>query len=408
MSLPLWSIILAAGSGSRLGAERPKQYLALGGKPVFLHSLETFARFADPERLLLVHPSGDAALVESILASYPVIKPRLVEGGASRQASVAAALGAIEDEDAWVAVHDAARPLFKGEVLGAWREELEKMGERAALLPVLPVSDTLFGLDRGALVERIDRDRLSSVQTPQAFHIALLREAHAAAANRGEGEASDDGGLVLALGIQPRTVQGDPDNFKVTTAADLVRAESLLSAAGAPQAEHSPTGCYPARSPSLSGIGYDSHRFDRERPLILGGVTVESELGGLAGHSDADVLTHALMDALLGAAGLGDIGTHFSDTDPAYAGADSMVLLGRVRGLLSERGYVARNIDATVIAEKPRLAEVIPAMRATLAAALSLPVERVSVKATTNEGMGWIGRREGIAAMAIATLDPLS
>ena len=395
MKRPLWSIVLAAGRGSRLGAADAKQYLPLAGRPLLFHSLETFARCGDAERVLLVHPAGDGARIEALLSGYPLVRPLLVTGGATRQESVANALAAIGDEEGWVAVHDAARPLFRGENLAAWRRLLGETEGEAALLPVLPVGDTLLAVQGEAAASRVDRARLAIVQTPQLFDLALLRRAHAAAIERGERDASDDGGLVIALGLQPRIVPGDPGNFKVTDAADLARAESALS-------------CPPhSIAPPLSGIGYDSHRIDPSRRLILGGVTVPSEVGGLAGHSDADVLTHALMDALLGAAGLGDIGAHFPDSDPAYAGADSVALLGRVRGLLAERGLAALQADCTVIAERPRLAEHIPAMRACLAAALGIPVERLSVKATTNEGMDAIGRGEGMAAIAIATVGRL-
>jgi 2-C-methyl-D-erythritol 4-phosphate cytidylyltransferase/2-C-methyl-D-erythritol 2,4-cyclodiphosphate synthase len=293
-------------------------------------------------------------------------------------------------------VHDAARPLFRGEVLRDWLAQLETMGADAALVPVLPVSDTLLGVAGDLAESRVDRGRLASAQTPQLFGLSLLRRAHEAALDRGELSASDDSGLVLELGVQPRIVPGDPGNFKVTTQADLARAEGLLRAEIADR-----------KGPSRSGIGYDSHRFDRARPLILGGIEVPSEAGGLSGHSDADVLTHAVMDALLGAAGLGDIGARFPDDDPSYAGADSFMLLASVGEWLAASSLVPWQVDCTVIAERPRLAAHIPAMRARLAASLGLPEERVSVKATTNEGMGAIGRGEGMAALAIATLREL-
>jgi len=232
------------------------------------------------------------------------------------------------------------------------------------------------------------------VQTPQLFALPLLRRAHREAQARGETDASDDGSLVVALGETLLTVPGDPGNFKITTAGDLARAEAILAARGEEGATSATT---------RTGFGYDSHRFAPERLLILGGVEIPSD-AGLSGHSDADVLTHAIMDALLGAAALGDIGRHFPDDDERWRGARSLDLLARVLALLVEHGLAPAHVDATLIAERPRLAPHFDAIRASLAAALGLPASSVSVKATSNEGMGAIGRGEGMAALAVATL----
>ena len=404
MDLPFWSIIVAAGESRRLAGGRPKQYRRLGGKPLLLHALESFARHADPARLVLVLPAGDESEVLSMIQHKLPALPVLVAGGATRQESVRRGLAAIPDEDGWVAVHDAARPFFDGRLLHAWRRQLESLGEKAALVPVLPLADTVLRMSDepafaapeapGSAAERLDRHGLTRVQTPQLFRLPLLRRAHEGALARGETDASDDGGLVLALGERLATVPGDPGNLKITTAADWRRAEERLAG--------EPSGF------ARMGLGYDSHRLDPGRPLILGGVTVPSEVGGLAGHSDADVLVHAVMDALLGAAALGDIGQHFPDTDPRYAGADSLALLGRVMTLLATSGYAPGHVDVTLIAERPKLAPHIPAMREKLATALGLSAEHVSVKAKTNEGMGAVGRGEGMAALAIASLREIS
>jgi len=385
----LWIVVVAGGSGSRLGGETPKQFLPLAGRPLVLYCLERFAALVPPERIVLVHPAGEAARLAALLP--PALAGiRRVEGGATRQASVAAGLGAIPATEVLVAVHDAARPFPPAASLAGWVERLAAAGSQAGLLPVLAVPDTVLEVGEGRVRGRLDRTRLGRAQTPQLFPLALLRAAHAAALARGETDATDDAGLLLALGKEVIAVPGDPANLKITTAADLEAAERLLAA------------------PALRvGQGFDSHRFDPTRPLVLGGVRVPSEVGGLAGHSDADLLTHAIMDALLGAAALGDIGRHFPDTDPAYAGADSLALLARVRELLAAQGLAPWQVDATVIAEAPRLAPHIEAMRERLAGALGLPAARVSVKASTNERMGAIGRGEGMAALAIALVREL-
>jgi 2-C-methyl-D-erythritol 4-phosphate cytidylyltransferase/2-C-methyl-D-erythritol 2,4-cyclodiphosphate synthase len=399
LSLPLWSIIVAAGASRRAPGETPKQYRPLAGRPLLLHALTTFARHGDGERIVLVVPPGDEARAAELVARHLPAPPRVVGGGATRQESVRRGLAAIPDADGLVAVHDAARPFFNGAQLPLWRLRLEAMGEDAALVPALAVPDTVLRLEDERVAETLDRGGLARAQTPQLFRLGLLRRAHEAALQRGETDASDDGSLVLALGKSLAAAPGDPGNFKITTAADFERAAGLL--ADRTRAAGSRRGSDAIRS----GLGYDSHRFDPERPLILGGVEIPSADGGLAGHSDADVAAHALMDALLGAAALGDIGRHFPDDDPAHAGADSMQLLAQVCALVAERGWRPSNVDLTIIAERPRLAPHIDAMRARLAQVLGIDVARVSVKATSNEGMGAIGRGEGIAALALAALE---
>ncbi|MBN2170601.1 MAG: 2-C-methyl-D-erythritol 2,4-cyclodiphosphate synthase [Candidatus Krumholzibacteriota bacterium] len=397
MSQSFWSIVVAAGGGSRLGGT-PKQYRLLAGRPLLVWSLATFAAHADRERLVLVVPPGDEERAAALVSGYTGLTPRVVAGGATRQVSVAAGLSAIDEQDGYVAVHDAARPLFDGRILADWRAKLADLGDSAALVPVLPAADTMLETDGDAVRATAPRERLAAAQTPQLFSLALLRRAHAAAAERGETDATDDASLVLAAGGQVRTVAGFSLNFKITTRADLARAEALLGGAPAPAAP-------PPAAAARTGIGYDVHRFDAARPLVLGGVVIP-DADGLAGHSDADALAHAVMDALLGAAGLGDIGTHFPDTDPAYAGADSMDLLAEVLAKLRGAGLAPAHVDATIIAERPRLAPHVEAIRERLAAALGLPAGSVNVKATTHEGLGALGRGEGLAALAVATLAP--
>ena len=222
----LWTIIVAAGRGERFAKGEPKQYALLGGRPLLVWSLETFARHGDPERLLLVHPPGDGSRVAGILAEHlPGLSPSLVEGAATRQDSVRAGLAAIDAEEGLVAVHDAARPLFDGARLAAWAEGLDEAGAR---VPVLPVSDTMVELEGGRALRALDRDRLAAVQTPQLFRLSLLRAAHESARARGVEDASDDSGLILLHGASLETVFGDPGNFKITGPEDLARAEAAL------------------------------------------------------------------------------------------------------------------------------------------------------------------------------------
>jgi len=371
----------------------PKQYRLLAGRPLLVWSLDIFAAYADRTRLVLVVPPGNEEYAAHLVREYTGLTPRVVAGGATRQASVAAGLAAIPDETGLVAVHDAARPLFSGQVLAEWREKLAGWGENHALVPVLPVADTLLETSGDTIRGIAPRDRMVTVQTPQLFHLSLLRRAHAAAAERGETDFTDDTSLVVRAGGTVHGVPGQPLNFKITTMADLAHAALLTE------------GDQAADSALRTGIGYDVHRFDAARPLVLGGVVIP-DAEGLAGHSDADALTHAVMDALLGAAGLEDIGTHFPDTDPAWAGADSLALLAEVLAMLRARGVIPAHVDTTIIAEKPRLAPHIKAIRERLAGALGLPAHRVGVKATTHEGLGALGRGEGLAAMAVATLTP--
>src|SRR5690606_3542704 len=313
---------------------------------------------------------------------------RVVPGGSTRRQSVRAGLTALGTDPHFVAIHDGARP----QVTAALLERLTGAAyEHGAAIPVLPPADTVKKVgDSGLVVETLPREAVRLVQTPQVFRTELALQAHARAAADGF-EGTDDAALVERLGIPVHTVPGDPGNLKVTTPEDLSRLRSPDS--------------FPPPAICRVGMGYDVHRFsdDPARPLILGGVAVPGARG-LAGHSDADVLTHAVMDAMLGAVAMGDIGRHFPDTDPRYEGADSMELLRHVAGLLEEKAARVINIDAVVAAEAPRLAPYIPAMGANIAAAIGLPTTAVSIKATTGEGLGFVGRGEGIAAYAVCSI----
>jgi len=311
-----------------------------------------------------------------------------VPGGARRQDSVTAGLDEVGDA-AIVVVHDGARPFAEPSLFTSVVRAVAN-GADAAIAAV-PVTDTLKRVVDGRVVQTLDRTAFALAQTPQAFRRAALETALATAATRGA-TVTDEATLVEEMGGTVVVVPGDASNLKLTNPEDLAVAQAIAQSRGA------------ARQPPVrTGIGYDVHKLVPGRRLLLGGVEIPFDRG-LDGHSDADALLHAIADALLGAAALGDIGAHFPPTDPAFKNADSLVLLAAVGALLVATGYHVLNVDATVIAEAPRLMPYVERMRAAIAGSLSLDVDQVGVKATTNEGMGFPGRGEGIAALAVATV----
>ena len=375
------AVLVAAGSSTRMGFD--KLSFDLGGETVLERSVRAFDECPEVDELVLVTgASGENAERAAARCKKPV---QLVRGGATRAESarngVAAAHGAL------VAVHDAARPFVSGEVIAAVLKAAARCGAAA---PAVPVKDTIKQakggsgktVPAGCMVEDTpDRSTLYAVQTPQCFdraaYLAALDELDEARARL----VTDDCSLFELTGRPVELVQGDYANIKITTREDLPRAEN-------------------GGKKMRIGHGYDVHRLVEGRKLILGGVEVPYEKG-LLGHSDADVLAHAVMDAVLGAAALGDIGQHFPDTAEEYAGADSL----RVAEIMTEHGWRIENIDATILCQRPKLAPYIPVMREKLAAAFGLPVEAVSVKATTEEHLGFTGEGLGIAAHAVALIE---
>ena len=382
------AVLVAAGSSTRMGFD--KLSFDLGGETVLHHSIRAFERCPDVTEIVLV-AGKNRAFVEQQAADCA--KPvRIVPGGATRAESakngVLAAAGKI------VAVHDAARPFVSQAVIAAALAAAARCGAAA---PAVPVKDTIKQAARGdgktvpdacPVQATPDRSTLYAVQTPQCFdraaYLAALEELDEEKARL----VTDDCSLFELTGHPVQLTQGDYANLKITTREDLPRPEQ--------KEEHK----------MRIGHGYDVHRLVEDRKLILGGVEIPFEKG-LLGHSDADVLTHAVMDAVLGAAALGDIGQHFPDNDPAYAGADSLKLASHVAQILKEHGYRIENIDATILCQRPKLAPHIPAMRANLAAAFGLPADAVSVKATTEEHLGFTGEGLGIAAHAVALIERL-
>ena len=383
-------MIVAAGRGTRMGLGQNKVLAPLLGVPVLARTVRAFADCPSVGRIGIVTAEADIPAVEAMLRERGLFErvAYIASGGADRQESVRCGLDRAQGEI--VLIHDGARPFVTREVI---ERTIQSARERGSGVAAVVPKDTIKRVDAdGRAVQTPPRDALRAVQTPQTFHLADIRAAHEWADAQGL-RATDDAALLEAMGRAVYLVQGDVENIKLTTPEDMQVGEGILRRRG--------EGALPVRV----GQGYDVHRLVPERELILCGVRVPYERG-LLGHSDADVAVHALMDALLGAAALGDIGRHFPDTDPAYAGADSVRLLLHVVDLLAQRGYRPGNVDVTIVAQRPKLKDFIPQMRARLAQALGVQEQAVNVKATTTEGLGFEGEGLGISAQAVATIVP--
>jgi 2-C-methyl-D-erythritol 4-phosphate cytidylyltransferase/2-C-methyl-D-erythritol 2,4-cyclodiphosphate synthase len=412
------AIIAAGGRGRRLGAAVPKQLLEVGGRPILQWSVEAFLACADIAEVVVVAPPD---LVQDPPPYLRVPRVSVVAGGERRQDSVANGFDALPGPTEIVLVHDAARPFVDRETI---RRAIAAAIESGAAVAAIAASDTVKwapaapAAGGGRVVERtMARDSVFLAQTPQSFRRQVL--ADAIALGRAGAEGTDEAALAERAGHPVRVVEGSRRNIKITTSDDLVIAEALIadtSGADAPidrsrGGDHVPKedagrGRGGRRGLPIVrvGSGYDLHRLVEGRPLMLGGVAIPFERG-LAGHSDADVLCHAITDALLGAAALGDIGQHFPDTDPAWKGASSADLLARVAALVRERRFEIVNVDATVIAERPKLGPHRAAIVERLCSVLGVPDGAVSVKAKTNEGVDAVGRAEAIAAQAVVLLE---
>lgn len=373
------AVVVAAGSGSRAGGERPKQYRPLAGKAVLAHGVDAL-RHPDIDEVRVVIGPGQEALFRDAVGDRPLPPPIL--GGAERRLSVRNALEALAAQGGvgTVLIHDAARPFLAAAVIDRLLEALR--GADAAV-PVLPVVDTL-ARSGAALGEIVPRADLARVQTPQAFRFEPILAAHRGWAG---GEATDDAQIARSAGIEVATVAGDLALEKLTFEEDFARAEARLASAMV----------------SRTGLGFDVHAFADGEELWLGGILVPHPRG-LKGHSDADVLLHAVTDALLGAAGEGDIGVHFPPSDPQWRGAPSSLFVEHARDLIGRRGGRIDHVDATLICEAPRIGPYRDSMRERLASLLRVPMGRISIKATTTERLGFTGRGEGLAAQAIATV----
>nr|WP_321459087.1 bifunctional 2-C-methyl-D-erythritol 4-phosphate cytidylyltransferase/2-C-methyl-D-erythritol 2,4-cyclodiphosphate synthase [uncultured Cohaesibacter sp.] len=396
-------IIVAAGSGSRARRSSDKvakQYVALGGKPVLSRTLETFLKNEKVDCIQVVIGPQDDQLYEAAIApltSGPLAdlaKTKLqppATGGETRQISVLNGLEAISGKKPQhVLIHDAARPFVTDDILSRCFLALQT---HKACLVATPVTDTIKKVDdQGAIIETIDRSTLWSAQTPQAFDYSFIRHAHKRASDQGIHTFTDDAAVAEWMGETVHIVQGSPANRKLTSQDDLTMAETMI-AASAPQ----------PLTDIRVGTGYDVHAFDEGSAVIIGGISIPHS-HKLKGHSDADVGLHAITDAILGAIADGDIGTHFPPSDPQWKGAASDLFLKDAVRRVKDRGGKISNIDLTIICEAPKIGPHRPEMRAAIADICDMSIDRISVKATTSEKLGFTGRKEGIAALATATV----
>ena len=379
------AIVVAAGRGLRAGGDVPKQYRRICGEPVILPSIGAFARH-DQIGLVqpVIHPD-DAELFAAATTGLDLLSP--VSGGATRQASVRAGLEALAHvKPDIVLVHDAARPFVSSALIARAIEAATKTG---AAIPTVPVTDTVKTVDSaGTVTGTLDRARLRLVQTPQAFAFPAILDAHQRAAAAGREDFTDDAALAEWAGLQVVTFEGEAANVKLTTNEDFAHAEAVKLA---------------ELGDVRTGFGFDVHQFGDGDHVTLGGVRIPFDRG-LAGHSDADVVLHALVDALLGAISDGDIGVHFPPSDPQWRGASSDRFLAFAIDRVRSRGGRIAHLDITIVCEAPRIGPHRDAIRARVAEIASLPVSRVAIKATTSEKMGFTGRGEGMVAFANATV----
>jgi len=382
------ALILAAGSGSRAGGVLPKQYQELGGRPVLRHVLEAFAALPRLDRIKVVIAGSDreryAAAVQGLDLDAPVL------GGATRQESGRLGLEALgQRPPRQVLIHDAARPFVSADLVN---RVIDALDSHEGAVPALPLTDTLKRAPDGIIVETIGRKELWTAQTPQGFWYDLIHAAHERAAASGLAHFTDDAAVAEWAGMKIAVVPGDSQNLKLTTAADLTLAE-----------ERHASDIY-RRCPDVRvGQGMDVHAFEPGHHVTLCGVRIPHDRA-LKGHSDADAALHALTDALLGSIGEADIGTHFPPTDMRWRKAASSLFLRHAAGLIESRGGFIAHVDLTIVCEAPKIAPHVPAMRKNLAALLGIAGDRIAIKATTSEGLGFTGRGEGLMAWATATV----
>jgi 2-C-methyl-D-erythritol 4-phosphate cytidylyltransferase/2-C-methyl-D-erythritol 2,4-cyclodiphosphate synthase len=386
----------------------PKQLLTVAGESMLERSVKLFASHPDVDEIVVALPADLAADPPAYLCA-PASRIRVVAGGVRRQDSVANAFAAVSDDSELIVIHDAARPFATPELISRTIAAAAESGAAVAALPArdtVKLTQTIEG-STPLVTETLPRDAIFLAQTPQAFRRRVLRDALALAGI----DATDEASLAERAGYRVRIVVGESSNIKVTTPDDLPIAELIAGQAGrvgqigqvGQVGQDRTTGAgKPART-GRAGTGYDLHRLAPGRRLMIGGVEVPSDRGPVA-HSDGDVVCHAIVDAILGAAGLGDIGQHFPDNDPRWKDAPGVDLLARAVALVAARGFEVGNVDATVVLESPKIRDHVDAMRRTIAATIGIDADRVSVKGKTNEGLDAVGRGEAIAAHAVAII----
>lgn len=365
------AIILAAGQGQRMGIKQSKTLLDIAGKPAITKALEAFEGLC--EHFFVAVREEEKAMFETILKAFPC---SFVIGGESRRQSVENCLNHIKEAYDVVLIHDGARPFVSSKLVQNIAEEAYRRG---ACIPAVKLSDSVKECENRKVIKSVEREKLYLVQTPQGFSLSLIKEAY----EKNKGDETDDAALVSKMGRDVYIIQGEKSNIKLTDQEDYrMHGQNLIPRVG---------------------MGYDVHRFAENRKLIVCGIEIPHEKG-LLGHSDADVGLHALCDALLGAAALGDIGSNFPDTSLAFKDVDSAILLEEVAKKLADIGYFPYNVDVTIVAQRPKFAPFILQMREKIAKILGIALDRVSVKATTTEHLGFEGRQEGISAHAVATI----
>jgi len=394
------AIIAAGGRGTRFGGGRLKQLLSVGGRAVLDRSVAVYANHPAVAEVIVALPEE---LVSDPPAYLRAGSVRVVGGGVRRQDSVANAFRAASAASDVFVIHDAARPFASRDLITRTIAAAAESGAAVAALQSRDtVKKTMWQENFAVVAETLPRESIFLAQTPQAFRREVLGAALAQAVRDGV-DATDEAGLAERAGFTVRLVPGETTNIKITTAADIVIAEAIAGSHEQPAVDGRQSAIRNPQSALSVGSGYDLHRLVEGRPLVVAGVTLASSFGAL-GHSDADVVCHAIVDALLGAASLGDIGSHFPDSDPRWKGASGVDLIARAVAALRDAGYGVANVDATVILESPRIRDHVDAMRRTVAAALGIDVGCVSVKGKTNEGVDAVGRGEAIAAHAVALL----
>lgn len=381
-------IIVAAGAGLRVGGEIPKQYQKIGGEAVLRHTVRAFQRHEDIDHIQVVIGDNHDDLYRSAVSDLNLPDP--VQGGATRQASVYNGLKAIKAlKPANVLIHDAARPFVDAEIISA---VISNLSEYPGCIPAVAVADTLKREKDGVIIETVDRTCLWGAQTPQAFRFTDILDAHTAAAASERSDFTDDASIAEWAALNIAIIPGKPENYKITTSADLYEAETRLN-----------TGKSGMLSDVRVGHGYDVHAFEDGDHVILCGLEIP-HTKKLKGHSDADVGLHTLTDAILGALCEGDIGKHFPPTEDKWKGAASDIFLRHAAKLVTDRSGVISHVDLTLICQAPKIRPHVDAMRESVAGIIGIDVDRVSVKATTTEWLGFTGREEGIAAAATATV----
>lgn len=389
-----WAIILAAGQGSRFSSVScglPKQFIEWQGFPVYWHSARVMGKAACISGIVLVFPADvleeHKQIVAKLLHSDPLGIPiRCTSGGAMRQDSVRQGINQLPFEATHVLVHDAARPFLTPSLVNNICQRLA-LGAKA-VIPAIPLTDTVKRYSGNKITQTLDRTQLIAVQTPQGFEKKLLADSHIIAVDKSLA-VTDDASLLEVMGEEVIWIPGETENRKITQPEDMKFLQNRSTTS------------------TCVGMGYDVHRYGDGRPMRLGGIAIHNAPEVIA-HSDGDVLLHALMDALLGCAGLGDIGQHFPDTDNKFENISSVILLDKVISLLQDAKIAVRHVDATIIAQKPKLASHKQEIRANLARLLSLEERHVNIKATTEEGLGFTGRLEGIKASVVVTCEALA